>query len=273
MKIKLSFVNLELTVSFQFFSIFAFVGSIVLLFWYFCVFPEPDVPTQYDLLKFVYFRSSKCESIFKWTFIENGFDTSLVNNIEIVTSAESSASRQTFAITVSYLVINFTIIVTAFLAICERKRKRFRAVNNGDKSFTDGVNRWNGRQNFNYYALCFPWIIMNFVGIVLDCAATTYYFIHYWELIKDIAFIADLMEVKNREIFKALLSNRIVQMKVFSVSTTSVLKMFCVTSKVFLPLLILLLTGLMSIKSMWEVVKENKRLQILYRRNPYLDRQ
>lgn len=134
------------------------------------------------------------------------------------------------------------------------------------------MNRKKGRRHFNYNVFCLPWIIMNFVGILLDIAATAYYFNHFVNVWKDLFFLADLMEVKNTEKLQIFFKDFEIQVKVFNSATSSILTMIFLTSKCFLPLLILLTTGLMSIKSIWEVVKENKRLQILYRRNPALGR-
>lgn len=130
------------------------------------------------------------------------------------------------------------------------------------------MNRKKGGCHFNYFALCLPWIIMNFVGILMDIGATIYYFNHYFKLSKDISYILELMEVKNYEVVGALLKDLRVNLSFYISATSSALKMVCMTSKGVIPLIVLLSTGLMSIKSMWEVVKENKRLQMLFKRNP-----
>lgn len=110
---------------FQFLSILCSVVSLFLLFIHFCTFGANLYLSQFEFLKFMYFRSARCETKFQWTFVENPFDISLVNGTEVLTSLESLASRQTLFITISYLVINSTLAMTAFVAICKKEEKSF----------------------------------------------------------------------------------------------------------------------------------------------------
>lgn len=65
-------------------------------------------------MKFVYFRSARCESSFKWNYL------GIINRYpDIEVEEESYASKKTFLFTSLYLVINFLLIVTAVVALCK----------------------------------------------------------------------------------------------------------------------------------------------------------
>lgn len=105
---------------------------------------------------------------------------------------------------------------------------------------------------------------MNFVGLTLDSVATIIYFLDYLKLRTDISYLLEMLEVKNYdEVYPVLKDNEDIALDPASIP--SMLLAFT-TGKMFLPLLILLMLGLLSIKSMWEVIDENKRIQTNLRR-------
>ena len=134
--------------------------------------------------------------------------------------------------------------------------------------FTDGLMRFKGGRYFNYYALCVPWIAINLIGIVLDFTTSV---IYYWDsnrvLWNDVNFMLDMLEVKNTEevlqVIQVILEDQYILVNPI-VSAAQFIALCA--SKFFVPLVILLMFGLLSIKSMWAVIAENKRIQSHLRR-------
>lgn len=65
-------------------------------------------------MKFLYFRSARCETKFQWSYLNITEDSVVVE-----TTDESYVSRQTLLISVIILIINFVLIVSAAAAICK----------------------------------------------------------------------------------------------------------------------------------------------------------
>lgn len=126
--------------------------------------------------------------------------------------------------------------------------------------FTDGLRRTKGGRHFNYFALCFPWIVMTFFALTLDLVATYMYMTDYFKILFNSKYLSKLLDVKNPEEFENIIwrHDEIVVVYHVVVATTY---MYSLTSKLFLPLMVFFLMGIVSIKSMWEVVAENKRIQ------------
>lgn len=106
---------------------------------------------------------------------------------------------------------------------------------------------------------CIPWIVFNFLGIALDIAATAVYMIDYFKLLHDFKFILELLAVKNHSVFAEIIKNKqeIVHFPALQVTMLA----FSTTSKLYLPAVLLLVFGVLSIKSMYNVVIENEIIQ------------
>jgi hypothetical protein len=116
-----------------------------------------------------------------------------------------------------------------------------------------------GGKYFNYYALCLPWIVMNFAGIVLDLAVTINYYDDYLSVLWDITHFLDLLGVQNADAVRPILIEQDYHI-IYPIAMAMQI-IHLVSSKLLIPLLFLFIFGLMSIKSMWRVVAENKRIQ------------
>lgn len=131
-------------------------------------------------------------------------------------------------------------------------------------SFVDGLMRNKGNRYFNYFALCVPWIVMNIVGISLDVVTFFVYQSDYSKLLWDLYHVMTMMEVSNRDEVRKVLS------KNYSVLTYPIFNvpqiLSFIAAKLFLPLFFLLIFGLLSIKSMWAVIAENKRIRVFLQR-------
>ena len=125
--------------------------------------------------------------------------------------------------------------------------------------------RFKGGRYFNYYALCVPWIAINLIGIALDLTTSVIYYRDYNNVLwKDIYFVLDMLEVKNpAEVLEVIQENHYIL--IYSVNLSAQF-MVLFASKFFIPLVVLLTFGLLSIKSMWAVIAENKRIQSHLRR-------
>lgn len=126
--------------------------------------------------------------------------------------------------------------------------------------FADGLNRQRGGKYFNFYALCLPWIVMNFVGLVIDVSAAINYFGDYMSVLWDITVLLEMLAVQNVEEVRPILTDR--HQTVIYPTAMAIQNMYLAASKMFLPLLYCFMFGLLSIKSMWQVVSENKRIQV-----------
>jgi hypothetical protein len=116
-----------------------------------------------------------------------------------------------------------------------------------------------GGKYFNYYALCLPWIVMNFAGIVLDLAVTINYYDDYLSVLWDVTHFLDLLGVQNVDAVRPILIEHDYHI-IYPIAMAMQI-IHLVSSKLLIPLLFLFIFGLMSIKSMWRVVAENKRIQ------------
>jgi hypothetical protein len=100
---------------------------------------------------------------------------------------------------------------------------------------------------------------MNIAGIVLDLSTFFIYFIDSQTILWDYLHILTMMEVENiAEVSPAFTkhnSNVLFQ----AVRASQLIAL--AASKLFVPLLFLLVFGLFSIKTMWEVIAENKRIR------------
>lgn len=105
---------------------------------------------------------------------------------------------------------------------------------------------------------------MNFVGLVLDLTATVVYMIDYFRIRADFNHVLILMGVKDYGRAFELIKNY--QKRVQFPATQATLYVYCISSKMFLPLLLFFVFGIVSIKSMWEVVSENRRAQNIPKR-------
>jgi hypothetical protein len=88
--------------------------------WYFCAIGE-DTNTSFDLMKFIYFRSSRCNAEFQWKYL-NLTDVT----VTVETTSESYYSQKTLTVAIVYLLVNFALIVTAIAAICKCGESRER---------------------------------------------------------------------------------------------------------------------------------------------------
>lgn len=80
------------------------------ILWHFCYITFK----REDFVKFLYFRSARCETKFQWSYLNITEDSVVVE-----TTDESYVSRQTLLISVIILIINFVLIVSAAAAICK----------------------------------------------------------------------------------------------------------------------------------------------------------
>lgn len=106
--------------------------------------------------------------------------------------------------------------------------------------------------------------VMNFLALALDTTASLIYLSDYLKLLWDTSYVIDLSEVRNsQEVLPYIMEHR--QTAAYPVVQAPQLVYFA-TAKLFLPLLLLLVLGMLAIKSMWEVVADNKRLRKYLRR-------
>jgi hypothetical protein len=224
-----------------------------------------DNGSHYDMMKFLYFRSSRCEAEFKWSYF--GSHISINSTVKVITTDESYESKKTLAITFLYLVTNFALIATAVLALCKFCAWVNEQKNNFLNFLSDGLNRRKGGRYFNYYALCVPFIVMNFIGLALDITATLIYLNKANRLVWDISHLLGMLEVQNYDEVLAVIVEDPEMGDIISYSAIMATQLiFFITSKLFVPLLVLFGFGLLSIKTMWDFVDENKRKQNLIRR-------
>lgn len=102
----------------QFFSVISFCASIAAILWYFCFIGVESLFNEF--LKFLYFRSSRCNSKFEWSYLNiTDIDS------EVQTADESFSSKKTLFITIIYLFTSFALIATAVIAICESMCSEF----------------------------------------------------------------------------------------------------------------------------------------------------
>lgn len=88
--------------------------------WFFCGIEKEDTGTELDLMKFIYFRSSRCKAKFNWEYLNiTNFRGLNPSERELDIADESFASQRTLILLNFYFVINLALIVTAFIAICE----------------------------------------------------------------------------------------------------------------------------------------------------------
>lgn len=106
---------------------------------------------------------------------------------------------------------------------------------------------------------------MNFLGLALDLVATYFYASDYFHILWDIKYIFELLGVKNpsRNLLRFIVSN---EENVIGIAAIATSYTFIVASKLFFPLLVFFVLGLLSIKSMWEVICDNKRIELRLRR-------
>lgn len=86
--------------------------SICAILWYFCKIGA-ETNSVFDLLKFIYFRSSRCETKFKWQLINLGFD---FPDVEVKDRSDSTS--KTIFLAWLYFIINLGLVISAFVAIC-----------------------------------------------------------------------------------------------------------------------------------------------------------
>jgi hypothetical protein len=91
----------------------SFVTATVLILWYFCLIGG-ELSEQTGIIKFIYFRSSRCHMPFSWEYVNVTGES-----VEVITSDHSSSSKKTLVILVLYVLINLALIVTAIMAFCE----------------------------------------------------------------------------------------------------------------------------------------------------------
>lgn len=100
---------------------------------------------------------------------------------------------------------------------------------------------------------------MNFTGLLLDVVATFVYAKDFFRVQSDFSYILTVLDVINYdEVQPQVMRHKLTAEYATSSATTF---MIIAASKFFVPLLFLFIFGLLSIKSMWEVVSENKRIQ------------
>lgn len=242
----------------QFFSISCVTASIIAICWSFCLFGS-KTETPLDLMKFIYFRSSRCDARFDWKYLNITDLRGLPKHARELDFVEQSfATRRSLILLNLYLLVNFALVVTALVALCEWNR----LLKENITAFwvADGLNRRKGGRHFNYYALCIPWIVMNFIGLALDLFSTYFYSSDYFHILWDFKYVVYLLGVKNpsRNLLQFFVVNEENALETATLATTYT---YMFTSKLFLPLLVFLVLGLMSIKSMWEVICDNKRTQ------------
>lgn len=106
---------------------------------------------------------------------------------------------------------------------------------------------------------------MNFIGLALDLVATYLYSSDYFRLLWDFSYILDLIGVKNpsRNLVRFIKVNEDNSLDNAMLAT---MYTFLTASKLFFPLLVFFVLGILMIKFMWEVVCDNKRIQIRLRR-------
>lgn len=107
-------------------------------------------------------------------------------------------------------------------------------------------------------------MILNILGIILDLSTFFVYQNDRQKLMWNLYYILDMLEVRNYAEVKDALDES------HSMIYYSILKppefISFVASKFFVPLFFMFIFGLLSIKSMWEVIAENKRVQVFLRR-------
>jgi hypothetical protein len=128
----------------------------------------------------------------------------------------------------------------------------------------DALMRRKGGRYFNFYALCVPWICINKVGIILDLTTFYIYFRDYTKLLWDLDHFLVMVEVKNIDVmYEAFKTHHSTIMYPIFIGPQF---LAFVAAKFFVPLFFMLMFGLLSIKSMWEVIADNKRIQTYLRR-------
>lgn len=105
---------------------------------------------------------------------------------------------------------------------------------------------------------------MNFVGFAFDIIATFVYYNDYLKLLWDFSYLLDMLEVINYdEARPVLLENEI---NAIHPAVSAPQLMFFATSKLFVPLLFFFVLGTLAVKSMWEVIVDNERMQVCLQR-------
>lgn len=223
-----------------FFSSVTFSISLALILYHYCVIHIVNDGSDLEgALKFLYFRSSHCEFKFDWKFLD-------IENlsVEVHTTNESVAARRTLVFAMLYFISSAALMVTAVVAIY-------------------GMNRQKGCRCFNYTAFCVPWIVSNFLDVILCLTAAVTYIIDYSKIKNDITYLLDLLEVINVDEVRPILVKH-QEMALYHAVIPSQF-MYFNAAKWFFPLLFCLVLGLMAIKSMWEVIDENKRVRVYFR--------
>lgn len=100
---------------------------------------------------------------------------------------------------------------------------------------------------------------MTFFALTLDLVATYMYMTDYFKILFNSKYLSKLLGVRNPEEFEDIIWKHD-EIAVYHAAVASTY-MYSLTSKLFLPLMVFFLMGIVSIKSMWEVVAENKRIQ------------
>ena len=111
---------------------------------------------------------------------------------------------------------------------------------------------------------------MNFTGLILDVTATSIYMTDYFRVLTDYTHILVLIKVRDFQKAVEVIRDHHENVHVQTIQMT--VNMYSVSSKIFLPLLLMCLFGLLAIKSMWAVVSDNKRIQNRLRRQTEVNR-